>query len=115
MAVASPVCFKRLSNSFQQAFEASVKETEFREQDIVLDLESFTRLRRANSAVYPCLNLIEPLLEIEIPDGVFDDPAFSSLYHTACDLVWIANVSSYYFLDFTLLNSCTTSIGHLFI
>jgi hypothetical protein len=49
-------------------------------------------LRRENSAVRCCFTFIEYNLGIELPDAVFDNPIFQSVYFAAVDMVCWTNV-----------------------
>jgi hypothetical protein len=69
-----------------------VTEAELRERGEVLDLPSFTALRRENSAIRLCFGLFEYVLGIDLPDDVFEDPVFMSLYWAAADMVCWSNV-----------------------
>jgi hypothetical protein len=68
-------------------------EATLRERGEVLDLASFILLRRENSAVRLCFGLFEYVLGIDLPDSVFEDPIFMSLYWAATDMVCWSNVS----------------------
>ena len=67
-------------------------EAEYRERGVVLDMESFKHLRRENSAIRLCFGLFEYSLGIDLPDEVFEDTVFESLYWAAADMVCWANV-----------------------
>ena len=71
-------------------------EAELREKDFVLDVQSYVRLRRNNSAVLSCFGLIEYAYGTDLPDGVFEDPGFRQLLDAACDLVCWTNVRLFY-------------------
>ena len=58
----------------------------------VLDTSSFETLRRENSAIRLCLGLIEYSLGIDLPDEVFHDEEFMTLYWAVVDMVDLANV-----------------------
>lgn len=74
-------------------------EAELRERGEVLDVEPFIALRRENSAVRLCLDLIEYCWGIDLPDEVFEDEAFTEIYWAAVDLICWANVSRrHYFM-----------------
>jgi hypothetical protein len=68
------------------------REAEYRERGEVLDMESFKHLRRENSAIRLCFGLFEYSLGIDLPDEVFENPVFESLYWAAADMVCWANV-----------------------
>ncbi|KAF5366980.1 hypothetical protein D9758_003966 [Tetrapyrgos nigripes] len=76
--------------------ECVSREAELRERGEVLDVESFTHLRRENSAIRLCFGLFEYCLGIDLPPKVFDDPTFMEAYWAAADLVcWANDVYSY--------------------
>lgn len=94
--------------------EAVWKEADLRDRGEVLDLEAYTNLRRENSGVRPCFSLFEYTLGIDLPDEVFEDPVFASMYFGAIDMVFWSNVSS----PLRVFSACTTShrcSGPLFI
>ncbi|KAF8348882.1 isoprenoid synthase domain-containing protein [Amanita rubescens] len=71
-------------------------EAELREKDFVLDVQSYVRLRRNNSAVLNCFGLIEYAHGTDLPDEVLEDSIFRQLLDAACDLVcWTNDVYSY--------------------
>ncbi|EIW84218.1 terpenoid synthase [Coniophora puteana RWD-64-598 SS2] len=93
---AKPGCLRRFIALCGTYVEAVCVEAELREQGRVLDLRSFILLRRENSAVRCCLALAEYALGLELPDAVFNDPAFQSVYFCAADMVcWSNDVYSY--------------------
>ena len=83
--------------------DAVAHEAELREMGQVLDIAAFTDLRRENSAIRLCFGLFEYALGIDLPQYVFDDPAFMKVYMAAADLVCWANVSSAMRFDICLL------------
>jgi hypothetical protein len=89
---AGPRTLRRFLNRCTSYVDAISKEAQLRERGEVLDLSSFIRLRRENSAVRLCFGLFEYVLGVDLPDEVFDDPCFMSLYWAACDCVCWANV-----------------------
>jgi hypothetical protein len=68
------------------------QEAEYRERGEVLDMESFKHLRRENSAIRLCFGLFEYSLGIDLPDEIFENSIFESLYWAAADMVCWANV-----------------------
>lgn len=70
-----------------------VKEAQLREDGEILPMEAFLPLRRENSAVRLCFDLIEYCIGADLPEDVFDDLAFQEIYWSAVDLVCWANVS----------------------
>jgi hypothetical protein len=93
MRTAGVNCGKRFLQHCEDYIEAVSREAEYRERDEVLDMERYEALRRENSAVRLCFMLAMYALQIDLPDEVFEDPAFNTIYFAACDLVCWANVS----------------------
>ncbi|TFK27160.1 terpenoid synthase [Coprinopsis marcescibilis] len=94
--LAGPNTVRRFTALCTSYTDCVAKEAELREHDEVLGLEEFMELRRQNSAVLLCYSLVEYILGIDLPDSVFDDPAFSKAYWAAADLVcWSNDVYSY--------------------
>ncbi|THV01906.1 terpenoid synthase [Dendrothele bispora CBS 962.96] len=94
--LAGPRTSRRFLKHCKDYIECVAKEAELRERGQVLDLESFTLLRRENSAIRLCFGLFEYVLGIDLPQEVFDDPVFMEAYWAATDLVcWANDVYSY--------------------
>jgi hypothetical protein len=85
---------KRFIKLWEQYTVAVGKEAELRERGQVLDLKSFTRLRRDNSAVLPSFALVEYILGFDLEDEVYEDATFMDAYWAACDYVCWSNVCS---------------------
>lgn len=64
-------------------------EADLREKDVVLGMNSYNVIRRGNSGCLPAFDLFG----IEMPDDVFDNSIFRTMYEDASDLVTISNVS----------------------
>ena len=92
---AKPNCQRRFYQTCADYVDAVGKEAEYRVQGKVLDLASYEKLRRDNSAVYACFALFEYALDIDLPDEVVEHPSFKNLQDWGCDLVCWANVSSH--------------------
>ncbi|EIN03697.1 terpenoid synthase [Punctularia strigosozonata HHB-11173 SS5] len=96
LRLAGPACARRFLNHCDKYIEAVSREAEYREHGLVLDVEAFTNLRRENSAIRLCFGLFEAVLGIDLPDYVFEDATFMSLYWAAADMVcWSNDVYSY--------------------
>ncbi len=93
MRLAGPNTARRFLQHCQDYIDCVSREAELREQGEVLDINSFTDLRRENSAIRLCFGLFEYVLGIDLPQEVFDDPTFMEVYWAAADLVCWANVS----------------------
>ncbi|GBE88250.1 Linoleate 10R-lipoxygenase COP4 [Sparassis crispa] len=93
---AGPGCLRRFLKHCEDYVEAVGREAEFRERGQVLDMASFETLRRENSAIRLCFGLFEYVLGVDLPDHVFEDPIFMTLYWAAADMVcWSNDVYSY--------------------
>ncbi|KII89787.1 hypothetical protein PLICRDRAFT_108725 [Plicaturopsis crispa FD-325 SS-3] len=84
-------CIQRLIRLLENYVEAVIAEAALRHEGRVLDLDSFITLRRENSAVRVCFAFFEYILDIDLPEAVFEDPAFMRVYWAAIDMVWWAN------------------------
>ncbi|OJA08758.1 hypothetical protein AZE42_08877 [Rhizopogon vesiculosus] len=93
---AKPQFFKRFLDNLKRYTKAVAQEAELREAGEVYDLINFVPLRRENSAIRCCFSFIEFNFGIELPDEVFDDPVFQSVYFAAVDMVcWSNDLFSY--------------------
>ena len=92
MRTAGANCRRRFLEHCEDYIEAISKEAEYRERDEVLSMERYETLRRENSAVRLCFMLAMYALNVDLPDEVFEDSAFMTVYFAACDLVCWANV-----------------------
>ncbi|TCD63577.1 terpene cyclase [Steccherinum ochraceum] len=93
---AGPACYKRFLQHSKDYIEAVGKEAEYRERGEVLDMQSYETLRRENSAIRVCFGLFEFALGIDLPDEVFENQEFMTLYWAACDMVcWSNDIYSY--------------------
>jgi hypothetical protein len=111
---AGPRSLRRFLDHCRRYVDALAREAELREGGEVLGLVSYTNLRRENSAVCLCFGLIEYVLGIDLPDEVFEDPDFMSLYWQACDCVCWANVR-FFFVRSIRSCQCFTSPGRLLV
>ena len=59
----------------------------------VLDPGAYRDLRREGSATRTCFGLLEYTLGIDLPDDVFKNETFQTMYWAAVDMVCWANVS----------------------
>ncbi|THG95230.1 hypothetical protein EW026_g6387 [Hermanssonia centrifuga] len=93
---AGPACHRRFIGHCKAYVEAVAQEAELRERGEVLDMVAFETLRRENSAIRLCFGLFEFALGVDIPDEVFEDPAFMNLYWAATDMIcWTNDAYSY--------------------
>lgn len=93
---AGPNATKRFYDYNVAYTHAVGKESELRERNIVLDVDSYIQLRRDNSAVQCCFGLVEYAQGTDLPDEVFNDPTFMQLHNSACDIVcWHNDIYSY--------------------
>ena len=72
-------------------------ETDNRIKDKVMTLEDYIIHRRENGAVRPCFDLLEYVLNIDMPNEVFEDQVFMRIYFAAIDAISCANVSKQVF------------------
>ena len=98
-----PNTLLRFIDRCQAYIDAVVEEARLREQEEILDLDSYTILRRENSAVRACFSLIPYALRIDLPDKVVNNPIVHQLHLTGVDMVCWANVSD------LLLFACSQS------
>ena len=84
---------RRFVKHFEDYIDAVAKEAEYRERGEVLNMASFEALRRENSAIRLCFGLFEFCFGVDLPDEVFNDPTFTTLYWAAADMVCWSNVS----------------------
>ncbi|EIW57364.1 terpenoid synthase [Trametes versicolor FP-101664 SS1] len=96
LAFAGPNSYRRFLMHCDDYVNAVAREAEYRERGEVLDIDAFQTLRRENSAIRLCFGLFEFALGIDLPDFVFQDPHFMTLYWSAADMVcWSNDVYSY--------------------
>ncbi|KAJ3766764.1 isoprenoid synthase domain-containing protein, partial [Lentinula raphanica] len=91
MNTMGPNAARRFLDQFDEYIECVSKEAELREQDEVLDFASFINIRRGNSAVRLCFELIEQALGLDLPQEVVSDLTFMEAYWAAVDMVWLSN------------------------
>ncbi|KAH9945295.1 terpenoid synthase [Epithele typhae] len=93
---AGPNSYRRFLVHCADYINAVAREAELREAGEVLSLADFEPLRRENSAIRLCFGLFETCLGIDLPDSVFQDRQFMTLYWAAADMVcWANDVYSY--------------------
>ncbi|KAF8072026.1 terpenoid synthase [Lyophyllum atratum] len=96
LRLSGPRAAARFVKHWETYCAAVIQEAELRERGEILDLDAFITLRRENSAVRLCYGLIEFCCGTDLPDEVFEDPAFVDIYWAAVDLVcWANDVYSY--------------------
>ncbi|KZT28204.1 terpenoid synthase [Neolentinus lepideus HHB14362 ss-1] len=96
LQLGSELCLRRLLKEFEDYTDAVVKEAAYRECNQIPDMETYVPLRRRGSAVFACFALIEYAMGEDLPDEVFEDPHFMSMYNAACDMVcWSNDIYSY--------------------
>ncbi len=57
-------------------------------------MDTFIRLRREVSAIRMCDGLFEYVLGVDLPDAVFDNPAFTAMYWANIDMMGLTNVGT---------------------
>lgn len=89
-----PACYRRFIQHCKDYITAVGKEAELRENDLVLDVDSFQILRRENSAVRFCFGLFGYVLGLDLPDEIYEHPVMMSMHLAAVDMVCWSNVST---------------------
>ena len=77
--------------------DSILPETDNRIKDKVMTLEDYVIHRRENGGVRPCFDLLEYVLNIDMPDEVFEDQVFMRIYWAAIDAISWANVGKQVF------------------
>ena len=85
--------FQRFISYWKLYLNAVTREAQLREHGEVLDLDLFEKLRRDYSSVSVSLVISGYALGIDLPDEVFNHPAFTTMYLAATDMVCMSNVS----------------------
>ena len=93
MRTCGPRCFARFVQHCVDYVASFIHEAELREQHTVLDPGAYRDLRREGSATRTCFGLLEYTLGIDLPDNVFKNETFQTMYWAAVDMVCWANVS----------------------
>jgi hypothetical protein len=74
---------------------AAVWESENRASEIVPDESSYVENRRHTGAIYVCMDLIEIVEHVAVPDDIYRSPLFADGLDAACDVVcWTNDVYS---------------------
>lgn len=92
MRLVNPNTSRRFFLHWKYYLDGTSKEAELRERKEVLNLTDFTPLRRENSALRVVFELAEYALGLDIPDEVFENEFFQSIYFAAIDMVCWSNV-----------------------
>ncbi|KAH8100908.1 terpenoid synthase [Cristinia sonorae] len=91
-----PACYARFLKHCEDYIIAVGKEAYYREYGLVLDLESYEKLRRENSAVRTCFGLFGLTLGLDLPDEVFNNEVMMRVHLAAVDMVcWSNDLYSY--------------------
>ena len=110
--MASDNNFQQFLVHFRDYMEAVCKEAELRERGELLTVADYLPLRRENSAIRLSFKLAEFSLGIDIPEEVFANDVFMSLYLGAADMVCWANVRMVHvFLESFSANQCAVFIS----
>jgi len=88
---ASKRCQERLWSLSKGYLDAMADEAEYRRNGLVPDTESYMLIRREVSGVRLCYGMFEYVLGIELPDAVFEDPTFLTMYWAAVDMIGLSN------------------------
>ena len=100
-----PACYRRFVGHVEDYINAVTKEAEYREENVVLDMDSFETLRRENSAVRCCFGLFGYVLGLDLPDEIFYHPDMMAMHLAAVDMVCWSNVSPVFRLRVCIINS----------
>jgi hypothetical protein len=74
---------------------AAIWETANRIHSHVPDESTYVEKRRHTGAIYVCMDLIEIVEQLDMPDGLYDDPVFQNALDAACNVVtWTNDVYS---------------------
>ena len=96
---AGPITSRRFLEHTGIFLNAVVKEAELREKSLILDLASYDAVRRENSGVPYCFEVIGYALGLDLPDEVYHHTSYREMCTAAVDMVAWANV-------------CATSVLH---
>ena len=99
-----PACYRRFVGHVEDYINAVTKEAEYREENVVLDMDSFETLRRENSAVRCCFGLFGYVLGLDLPDEIFYHPDMMAMHLAAVDMVCWSNVSPEFRLRVCIMN-----------
>ena len=90
-------------------------EAGLREKNVVLDLVAYDQLRRENSAVRYCFGLFGYILDLDLPDEIFEHPVFMRMHLAAVDMVTWSNVMIILFDTAHSTYTHVDAIGRLFL
>ena len=107
--------FNRFVKHFVSYVVAVSTEAKYRTDNVVLNSAAFDVIRRENSAVRCCFDLIGCLLELDLPDAVFEHPLFQKMYFAAVDMVTWANVSFKFSVFIVGLLTMSFGTGRIFV
>ena len=85
--------FRQFLANCETYVDSVVQEAGLRDRGEVLGFKDYVHLRRENSAVRVCFDMIPYILDIDLPKDVLADPIFQKIYFSAVDMVCLANVS----------------------
>ncbi|KAK7461741.1 Anterior gradient protein 2 [Stygiomarasmius scandens] len=88
---AGPECMRRFLDHCDVAFAAGAREAELREKGEVLSIKKYLALRRETSGARTCFDMGEYLMNIDLPQALYDDEQFSKGYQAALDLIFLSN------------------------
>ncbi|KAI0325770.1 terpenoid synthase [Cubamyces sp. BRFM 1775] len=91
-----PLTYKRFLDYCKTYTGAVTVEAALRECGEVLGLQAYEKLRRENSGVRFCFTLAGYALGVDLPDEVFEHPAFMAMHLATTDMVcWSNDLYSY--------------------
>ncbi|KAF8499976.1 isoprenoid synthase domain-containing protein [Gautieria morchelliformis] len=93
---AGPGCQTRFANSLELYLVSINQQAKERASRENLSLENYVRCRRLSSGCKPFFDLIEYSLDIDLPDGVMENPILEAMKDCANDCVgWSNDIYSY--------------------
>lgn len=93
MRRASRRCQERLWSLSKGFVHSVADEAKYRRTGVVPDTKTYLPIRREASGARLCYGLFEYVLGIDLPDEVFDNPTFLTIYWAAVDMIGLSNVS----------------------
>ncbi len=95
-ADATPRWRRRFAGHLEECLRtAATWEAANRIQGIVPDEETYVRKRRHTGAIYVCMDFIDIVEDLDMPESLYRDPDFSAALDAACDVVcWTNDVYS---------------------
>ena len=90
-----PNAHKRFMQVFTDYLDGVIKESGLRSEKRILTVAEHRPLRRKFSGTQAAFSLFQYIHGINLPNSVFQDKAFTTMYWAAVDMVNTSNVSSH--------------------